>query len=256
MNKTEKLNRVKELIAKGQMLKAIDLFKQGEQAQSAILFELDKIEVRIQQLEKKNQEGLLTPQEYTSEQNKLSKSLLKLRQDHLVDLNQPNTKKEKRSHKDRLYYLINLLTILFLLAYLIYNFGDKAMMIVKDMATAQWITLVLIYLLGLMPTGMLIGQLTKKWKAELSLSGDDPGLRNGGRITGYLERFLTITFVILGQWTGAAILLALKIVVKLILGREKLSNKYSEYVLIGSLISFSVAFGLGMLYRFLGQYWG
>lgn len=254
MDKTEKLNKVKDLIAKGNLLKAIELYKIGETAQSDLLLELEKIEVRVKQLEQKNHEGFLTQQEYTTEQNKLSKVLLQLRQKDLATLGETNLKQEKRSHKDRLYYIINLLTILFLLAYLFYNFGDKAMVILEDMATAQWVSLILIYLLGLLPTGILIGLLTKKWKQELHLSGEETGLKNGGRITGYIERFLIITLVIFGQWTGAVILLALKIIVKLILGREKLSNKYSEYVLIGSLLSFSAAFGLGLLYRFLGGY--
>ena len=69
------------------------------------------------------------------------------------------------------------------------------------------------------------------------------GLKGAGRTIGYLERLLTLTFVLLGQYEALALILAAKSIARF----EALKTReFAEYYLIGTLSSvvFAVLVGI------------
>lgn len=131
-------------------------------------------------------------------------------------------------------------------------------------ATAWWQTTLtgywfLLHLLGYIimagPVGFIIQILTKKWTAEL-----DPqdSLRNAGKWIGILERILTITFVYINQFSAIGLLIAAKSILRVIDKPEKpgseptlmkpfSSRKHTEYVVIGTFLSFAIAILTGLV---------
>ena len=66
-----------------------------------------------------------------------------------------------------------------------------------------------------------------------------------------LERLLVFGFIVLQQWPAIGWLIAAKSILRFSdLSRAK-DRKLTEYVLIGTLLSFSLAIFIGLLYRYL-----
>ena len=87
--------------------------------------------------------------------------------------------------------------------------------------------------------GFLIGKITTKLKEENSLDLD--GLKDGGKLIGELERALIFVFIFIGQPGGIGFLVAAKSILRF---QEAKDQKLAEYVLIGTLLSFSLAIAI------------
>lgn len=89
------------------------------------------------------------------------------------------------------------------------------------------------------------------FKFEENLSDDS--LKNAGKIIGILERLFVFGFIVLGQWQVIGFLLAAKSVFRFgDLSRAK-DRKLTEYILIGTLISFGLAILVGLIYLKLSE---
>lgn len=74
-------------------------------------------------------------------------------------------------------------------------------------------------------------------------------LPQAGKYIGMLERLFVFCFVVLGQWQGIGFLIAAKSVFRFSdLSRAK-DRKLTEYILIGTLLSFGLAIGISFLYQ-------
>ncbi len=87
--------------------------------------------------------------------------------------------------------------------------------------------------------GFLVSIFTKRLIDENNL--ELKGLLNGGKLIGQLERCLIFLFIFIGQPTGIGFLVAAKSILRF---EEAKEQKLAEYVLIGSLLSFSIAIAL------------
>jgi hypothetical protein len=87
--------------------------------------------------------------------------------------------------------------------------------------------------------GFLVGKFTKKLLEENALILD--GLINGGKWIGQLERALIFVFIFTGQPASIGFLVAAKSILRF---EEAKKQKLAEYVLIGTLLSFSLAIAL------------
>ncbi len=89
--------------------------------------------------------------------------------------------------------------------------------------------------------------LISTWKIE----DEGVALKNAGKYIGILERLFVFGFVVMGFWSGVGFLLAAKSIFRFgDLTRSK-DRKLTEYVLIGTLLSFGIAIGCGLLFRWL-----
>ena len=75
-------------------------------------------------------------------------------------------------------------------------------------------------------------------------------LPNAGLWIGSMERVLTLLFILAGHFEAVGFLLAAKSVFRFGDLRNSPDRMRTEYVLIGTLLSFGVAIGLGLLARF------
>lgn len=97
------------------------------------------------------------------------------------------------------------------------------------------------YFLVINPFGILIGVTCQKWADELD---DNESLKNAGKRIGQLERFLILTFILVGQFAAIGFLLAAKSVL-----RYGDHRKINEYILIGTMTSFSLTIAFGLLVK-------
>lgn len=114
---------------------------------------------------------------------------------------------------------------------------------------ALWMMIGLTYLLVLTPASVLIRQLLRSWRPEL-LALPAQGLLAGGHYIGMLERALLLTFVLLDQFGAIGFLLAAKSIFRFGDLSRAQDVKFTEYVLLGTLLSISISLGLGLVLRF------
>lgn len=89
----------------------------------------------------------------------------------------------------------------------------------------------------LRPANFIIQNIFKEAKISIPDNGKEQSLPNAGRVIGNVERLLTLVFVMLGQFEAIGFLLAAKSLLRF---RETDTVK-SEYVLVGTLLSFGIA---------------
>ncbi len=98
------------------------------------------------------------------------------------------------------------------------------------------------YLLVLKPSAIAIGMFIKKWTPSDSVRKSLP---NAGKWIGYLERILILTFIFAGNPEAIGFLLAAKSIFRFGELSKATEIKTTEYVLVGTLASFTVAILIG-----------
>jgi hypothetical protein len=108
-----------------------------------------------------------------------------------------------------------------------------------------WIyTMALIFLTSF--SGELIRVLMLNWSQSLN-DGQEESLNHAGKYIGMLERLFVFTFVITGNWEAIGFLLAAKSVFRFGDLKESKDRKLTEYILIGTLLSFGIALLIGVM---------
>jgi hypothetical protein len=97
-------------------------------------------------------------------------------------------------------------------------------------------------------SAILIRELMSGWTESLSDSIGE-SLSNAGKFIGMLERLLVFIFIVTGHWEGIGFLLAAKSVFRFSDLKESKDRKMTEYILIGTLLSFSIALTVGLLLK-------
>lgn len=95
-------------------------------------------------------------------------------------------------------------------------------------------------------SAIVMRELMSSWSIALN-DNDEESLSNAGKYIGMLERIFVFTFVVTGNWEGIGFLLAAKSVFRFGDLKESKDRKLTEYILIGTLLSFGIAVGVGML---------
>tara|TARA_R110002073_G_scaffold72537_1_gene177465 strand:+ start:461064 stop:461777 length:714 start_codon:yes stop_codon:yes gene_type:complete len=98
-------------------------------------------------------------------------------------------------------------------------------------------------------SSVLIKQLISKWDAEIN--NDKKSIDGAGNYIGMLERLLVFIFVLLNLWSAIGFLITAKSVFRFGDLTDGKNRKLTEYVLIGTLLSFGLAIILGILYKYL-----
>lgn len=107
--------------------------------------------------------------------------------------------------------------------------------------------IVIAYIVVTLPSGILIGYLTQSWQEQLSKKKKDESLKDAGKWIGIIERLLILTFILLNQWQPIGFLLAAKSVFRFGDLKKAKQQKKTEYILIGTLLSFTLAIFIGLL---------
>lgn len=95
-------------------------------------------------------------------------------------------------------------------------------------------------------SNIIIQVLLSNWSKAINSSSSE-SLSNAGKYIGILERLLVFTFIITAHWEAIGFLLAAKSVFRFGDLKESKDRKLTEYILIGTLLSFGIAIGTGMI---------
>lgn len=99
----------------------------------------------------------------------------------------------------------------------------------------------------LYPASILIKTVISKWSPKSSANEDRESLQNAGKLIGFMERLLVLVFVLFGKWEGIGFLLAAKSVFRFGDLKDSKDMKLTEYVLIGTFLSFGIAVAVGLI---------
>lgn len=105
------------------------------------------------------------------------------------------------------------------------------------------------YILVTLPASIIVMQLTKNWGKTLNGKENekDNSLENAGKWIGIIERILVLTFTLAGKYEAIGFLLAAKSVFRFGDLKEAKDRKRTEYILIGTLLSFAISILLGLI---------
>jgi len=96
------------------------------------------------------------------------------------------------------------------------------------------------------PAAIIMGKLLEAMSDKIEL--DHKSLPNAGKYIGIIERLFVLMFIILGRWEAIGLLIGAKSVFRFNDLKESNNRKLTEYILIGTLLSFGLAILAGILY--------
>jgi len=96
------------------------------------------------------------------------------------------------------------------------------------------------------PSAIIMAKLLGGMSDRIEL--DHKSLPNAGKYIGIIERMFVLIFIILGRWEAIGLLITAKSVFRFNDLKESNSRKLTEYILIGTLLSFGLAILTGLIY--------
>ena len=103
------------------------------------------------------------------------------------------------------------------------------------------------------PTSIILKTIFTKWNIS-KFTNDKASLKDAGTYIGILERLLVFIFVIADQWEAVGFLITAKSVFRFGDLTASKERKLTEYILIGTLISFGIAILTSVIYLNLLTY--
>ena len=134
------------------------------------------------------------------------------------------------------------LTVLFLVAYR----SNWLKQITTFFQQLDW-PLVTAIVFVTFPAAIIMGKLLEAMGNKIEL--DHKSLPNAGKYIGIIERLFVLMFIILGRWEAIGLLIGAKSVFRFNDLKESNNRKLTEYILIGTLMSFGLAVLTGIIYR-------
>lgn len=152
----------------------------------------------------------------------------------------------KKTH--RLWFFID--QFLHVVSILIaYNLFSDTPISIENYLTADNILLFTCLLFLTKPVSIIMQTIFSKWNISKLTEGNE-SLKDAGKYIGILERVLVFTFVILDHWEAVGFLITAKSVFRFGDLKESKHRKLTEYILIGTLISFGIAILVGVIFNF------
>ncbi len=111
--------------------------------------------------------------------------------------------------------------------------------------------LIAFVLLATAVTSVIMKVVISRWNIEDHTDNGGASLDQAGTWIGILERLFVFGFVVLDQWEGVGFLLAAKSVFRFGDLSNAKDRKLTEYILIGTLLSFGLAIAIGLMYVYL-----
>ncbi|WP_417875918.1 DUF3307 domain-containing protein [Winogradskyella sediminis] len=156
-------------------------------------------------------------------------------------------KKTKRRYFfiDQLLHAISIIGLTFLM-----DISEIDLHLILD---ANLLTLLICVAFLTKPTSIIMKVIFSKWNIS-KLTKDNESLKDAGNYIGVLERLLVFVFIITGHWEAVGFLITAKSVFRFGDLTASKERKLTEYILIGTLISFGIAILTSLLYSNLINY--
>lgn len=152
--------------------------------------------------------------------------------------------KSYRSNETK-YFLIDQclhLLVIFICWYIIFLDTEDIIAAWDMVNTKNVIVVITAYTFITFPAGILIGQLTKKWREQIV---DAATLGNAGKWIGIIERIVILTLVFNHQYAAMGLLITAKSLLRF--SEANRAEIKTEYLLIGTLISITIAILTGLV---------
>ncbi|GAA3598602.1 DUF3307 domain-containing protein [Flavivirga amylovorans] len=146
----------------------------------------------------------------------------------------------------RLFFFINQLLHILVIIGCYFYYSDNTFNL-QPYITENNLLLLICLLFLTIPVSIIMKTIFLKWNiSELTKNNDS--LKDAGKYIGILERILVFIFIIAGHWEAVGFLITAKSVFRF--GDLK-DRQLTEYILIGTLISFGIAITTGIIYSVL-----
>ncbi len=154
---------------------------------------------------------------------------------------------QNKNNKRVWFFIDQLLHIIILvLASLLYTDFSFSL---DTFLTDKILLLLVSILLTTYVSAIIIKIIITQWNPESKKENDD-SLAKAGRYIGILERLFVFIFVVTNHWEAIGFLLAAKSVFRFGDLTSSKDRKLTEYILIGTLLSFGLALLIGILYLY------
>ena len=158
---------------------------------------------------------------------------------YLIDLGKLLLKDRIETRKLFLLDQILHFLVIFLITKIYYSFQIDIAQIFKP----KILLLITSFLLISYVASVIIKILISKWKQENEVTNA------AGKYIGMMERVLVFVFIVLNHWEGVGFLLAAKSVFRIGDLTKSHEVRLTEYILIGTLLSFGIAIGIALIYQ-------
>lgn len=142
---------------------------------------------------------------------------------------------------DQIMHLLVIALVVY--AYFPYNIGFGWLCNDVTLLTLSFLILVTV------TSSIIIRIFVSRW--DLSDITEKASLENAGKYIGMLERLFVFGFIVAGYWEGIGFLIAAKSVFRFGDLSRAVDRKLTEYILIGTLLSFGLAVISGVGYTYL-----
>lgn len=158
----------------------------------------------------------------------------------------------QKKKTERLLFFIDQFLHIVVICFCYYWFSDTKLNF--DALPTERILLLISCLLFLTtPTSIIMKTIFSKWNIE-KLTKGNKSLEDAGKYIGILERVLVFIFIIFNHWEAVGFLITAKSVFRFGDLKHSKHRKLTEYILIGTLISFGIAIITGIIYNNLINY--
>ena len=173
--------------------------------------------------------------------------------------------KDRKNKTDLLLFIsdqilhIAVITAIFLYIDTEYDFSKLATALVLKLQDIRFLILVTGYLLMMKPSSVLLSIMLSRWSDKIKTSEKDKGIiKNNdekttlpfaGECIGYLERILILTFVLTNNIGAVGFLITAKSIFRFGDLKKAQAIKMTEYVIIGTFISFTIAIITGFIIK-------
>lgn len=147
--------------------------------------------------------------------------------------------------------LLHLLVLLGIWLCLTQNYEQLIPFLGSLISSKVFLTYLIGYLIAIFPIGFIIGMATQSWQKEIAKEDGLSSLKKAGRYIGIFERILVLTFILTNNFSAIGFLIAAKSILRFSDKSKSGARKQTEYVLIGTLMSFSLTIIIGFLMRVL-----
>lgn len=152
--------------------------------------------------------------------------------------------KSYRPDKTKYFLIDQVLHLVVILScwYVIFLHPDDLFSAWEEINTRKNIVLLTAFIFVTLPAGILINQLTRKWREQVT---DAASLGNAGKWIGIIERVIILALVLNNQYETMGLLIAAKSLLRF--SETNRPEIKTEYLLIGTLISVSIAILTGLV---------
>ena len=155
----------------------------------------------------------------------------------------------EKKKTEKSWFFIDQLLHLLVIAFTV-NYYYPYQIPFSQLYSQQSLALITALILVTYVSAVLLKVLLSKWSEQI-VKIDNSNTNNAGKYIGILERLFIFFFVMINFWEGIGFLLAAKSIFRFGDLKESKDVRLTEYILIGTLMSFGLGILFAMLYKLI-----